>query len=210
MKKKFTITVALLLVSAAPFIWSGILTVRGTGGWSTAGLELIPVAAVLLAMLWGAVKLLARLFRLLLRRPPLNQDSLAPQITLGIIGGVILGAWIGGELRMHGFELAAERAQPLVAAVEKYFEVHGEPPEELSELIPDYLSHIPRKLPPIEIVTDERALAEYGENSWALTALVSRAMMNWDRFIYVPGGNYPVNGFGGTLERVGAWAYVHE
>lgn len=111
---------------------------------------------------------------------------------------------------MYEFELAAERAKPLVAAVEKYVEVNGQPPQELTELVPDYLSHMPQKLPPLEIVADEAALAEYGDNSWALNALVSRAMMNWDRFIYVPDGKYPASGFGGTLERVGDWAYVHE
>jgi hypothetical protein len=136
--------------------------------------------------------------------------SSASSITLGIIAGAILGIWLGTQLRMHGFELAAERAKPLVVAVEEYVAVRGVPPEELDDLVPDYLSHIPQKLPPIEIVTDERALAEYGENTWALSALVSRAMMNWDRFIYFPDRNYPESGFGGTLERVGDWAYVHE
>ncbi len=168
------------------------------------------MVAVFVVLLWGAVTLLSWLFRLVLRRPPANQSSRFPQIAIGIIGGVSLGGWIGGELRMYGFELAAERAQPVVAAVEKYVEVNGQPPKELTELVPDYLSHMPQKLPPLEIVTDEGKLAEYGDNSWALTALVSRAMMNWDRFIYVPDGKYPGNGFGGTLERVGGWVYVHE
>lgn len=203
---KSVVFIALLLVSAAPFIWSGILTLRGTGGWSTAGLELVPLGAVLLAILWGAVKLVAGLCR----RLPSNRESHSPQIAVGIVGGVIFGAWVGGELRMYGFELAAKRAISLVTAVEEYVADHGSPPEKLGKLVPDYLPRIPEKLPPLEIVTGEQALADYGGNSWALTALVSRAMMNWDRFIYFPDGNYPESGFGGTLERVGDWAYVHE
>jgi hypothetical protein len=34
--------------------------------------------------------------------------------------------------------------------------------------------------------------------------------MNWDMFLYFPKQNYPKAGYGGWLERIEDWAYVHE
>jgi len=33
---------------------------------------------------------------------------------------------------------------------------------------------------------------------------------NWDIFIYFPSQNYPEYKYGGFLEKVEDWAYVHE
>lgn len=111
---------------------------------------------------------------------------------------------------MYGFELAAARAGPMIKAIEEYTRYNGQPPEVLSALVPNYIDRLPPKLPPLEIVTDPKKLREYGDNPWALTALVSRGLLNWDRFIYFPDQAYPETGFGGGLERVEDWAYVHE
>lgn len=91
-----------------------------------------------------------------------------------------------------------------------YVSDNGQPPAALSKLVPNYLAELPAKLPPLEIVTDSQTLSEYGDNPWALTALVSQGMMNWDQFIYFPDQAHPARGFGGNLERLGTWAYVHE
>ena len=36
------------------------------------------------------------------------------------------------------------------------------------------------------------------------------ALINWDVFVYWPGGDSPDHMHGGYVERIGAWAYVHE
>jgi hypothetical protein len=33
---------------------------------------------------------------------------------------------------------------------------------------------------------------------------------SFDRFLYFPLQNYPEDGYGGSLERIGDWAYLHE
>lgn len=213
MKRKICVFTVSLILGATPYIWAGIKTIRGTGGWSTAGFELIPVGVLFLLIVWGGLKFFSGLLRRMFRQPEAKENdngSIAPRIFLGVLVGVVLGAWFGGELRMRGFERAAAEAAPLVAAIEKYVGDNGGPPATFEDLMPDYSPNVTPRLPPLEIVTAENALQEYGENSWALTALVPRAMINWDRFIYLPDGNYPASGFGGTLEPVGDWAYVHE
>lgn len=181
---------------------------RGTGGWSTSGLEI--VFPILLAFAIWLLRSIIRLSRSLEGREEAEKEDLSSQITLGIVIGFAQGIWLSGALRMYGFELAAERAEPLIDAIEQYTQDNGAPPDSIAALVPTYLSELPAKLPPVEMVTDPKKLPEYGNNPWALTALASRNLMNWDRFIYFPDQEYPERGFGGGLERVGNWAYVHE
>ena len=209
LKHRIAKTLIVAMITAAPFLWLGILAIKGAGGWSTAGIELLVLPVLFVFLIW-VLSSTIRLIRLLVRKKPANNKDPRSPIALGIIIGGILGIWIGGELRMHGFALAAERAQPLVEAIEMYVSDNGQPPAALSKLVPNYLAELPAKLPPLEIVTDPNMLSEYGDNPWVLTALVSQGMMNWDRFIYFPDQAYPARGFGGGLERLGTWAYVHE
>lgn len=209
MKKGIAITAFFVVITATPFLWPSFLMVRGTGGWSTAGIELL-VFPVLIALFIWSLGLIVRLVRFLAKRQRTDKEGWSSQITMGIIIGGVLGIWLGGELRMYGFELAAKRAEPMIEAIEKYTHDNGQPPERLSALVPNYLTELPTKLPPVEIVTDPKKLLEYGNNPWALTALVSRGLMNWDRFVYFPDQAYPERGFGGSIERVRNWAYVHE
>jgi len=209
LKKGIAVTVIFVAITATLFIWPSVLTVRGTGGWSTAGIGLL-IFPVLIALVLWSLGLIVKLVRTMAKRQQADKESRSPQITLGIFIGAVLGIWVGGELRMYGFELAAVRAEPMIGAIEEYTRDHGQPPGKLSALVPNYLNELPTKLPPLEIVTDSKELGEYGDNTWALTALVSRGLLNWDRFIYFPNQAYPERGFGGGLERIGGWAYVHE
>jgi hypothetical protein len=69
---------------------------------------------------------------------------------------------------------------------------------------------VPGRLPPIELVSGDKAREYYQGNPWVLTAIVSTGSVNWDKFLYFPLQNYPSTGYGGWLERIGDWAYVHE
>ncbi|TYC63826.1 hypothetical protein FMN52_00960 [Marinobacter sp. BW6] len=209
MKKGIAVTAIFAAITASLFIWPSVLTARGTGGWSTAGIGLLIVPVLIALVIWS-LGLIVKLVRLLAKRQQADKESRSSQITLGIVIGAVLGIWLGGELRMYGFELAAERAEPMIKAIEEFTRDNGQPPEALSALVPNYIDSLPPKLPPLEIVTDPKKLVEYGDNPWALTALVSRGLLNWDRFIYFPDQAYPEAGFGGGLERIGGWAYVHE
>lgn len=48
------------------------------------------------------------------------------------------------------------------------------------------------------------------DSPWELRIDCSRGMLNWDVFFYWPTQRYPDNIYGGIVERIGDWAYVHE
>lgn len=111
--------------------------------------------------------------------------------------------------RMAGFHRLAERSEGLVDAIRRYEADHGSAPNDLSRLVPDYLDRMPRTglgaYPDYNIW-----LRETDGNSWVLMVPTSRGPLNFDCFVYYPNGNYPETGWGGWLEPVGDWAYVHE
>jgi hypothetical protein len=54
-----------------------------------------------------------------------------------------------------------------------------------------------------------RGGARYEGNSWVLIVQTGVGW-NFDRLMYFPNQRYPEQGYGGRLERLNAWAYVHE
>ena len=63
--------------------------------------------------------------------------------------------------------------------------------------------------PKFEFVAGQKAL-DYHENPWVLCVFTPSGGINFDQFMYFPKQNYPETGYGGWLERIGDWAYVHE
>ena len=51
---------------------------------------------------------------------------------------------------------------------------------------------------------------EYEGNSWVIVVHAPLGLLDFDSFLYFPKQNYPKHGYGGYLERVEDWAYVHE
>lgn len=47
------------------------------------------------------------------------------------------------SMRKARFNRAATRAEPLVAAITRYSSVHGHPPQNLTELVPEYIRKVP-------------------------------------------------------------------
>lgn len=113
--------------------------------------------------------------------------------------------------RWEAFSL---RSQPLIAAINDYERQHGFPPESLTALVPDYLPAVPdtgmRACSEFQYFTGEVARQQYSGNPWALQVLPPVFGVGFDLVLYFPNQNYPKNGYGGWLERVGDWAYVHE
>jgi hypothetical protein len=123
----------------------------------------------------------------------------------------ILSLRVGDSIRMRAFARLAERSKPLIAAIRAYDQKHGRPPESLAALVPDFLPKVP--------ATGIRAYPEYlykvptnnyEGNPWVLYVSTPSGGINFDQFMYFPLTNYPKLGYGGWLERVGDWAYVHE
>ncbi|WP_417388626.1 hypothetical protein [Gimesia sp.] len=111
-------------------------------------------------------------------------------------------------------EAFSRRTQPLIAAINDYERQHGVPPESLTALIPDYLPAVPdtgmRACSEFQYFTGKDARQQYAGNPWALQVLPPVFGVGFDVVLYFPKQNYPKQGYGGWLEPVGVWAYVHE
>lgn len=110
--------------------------------------------------------------------------------------------------RKQGFERLAQRSQGLVTAIRQFEKENKRPPDNLGDLVPRFLPAVPRT--GIQAYPDYRYTREATyENPWSLSVNASWGA-SFDQFVYLPKLNYPEFAFGGNLERIGDWAYVHE
>ena len=125
------------------------------------------------------------------------------------VGGLVVGHWI----RLSAFDHLALRSAPLVSAIRRYELDHGEPPPTLSALVPAYLPRVPRTgmmaYPDYQYHLGPDAHRSEG-NPWALSVFTPSGGINFDQFLYLPLQNYPKMGYGGSLQRIRDWGYVHE
>jgi hypothetical protein len=203
--KSLTLRVVLLIAATtyAPYVLIHGLCLFGVG-WNVRGSELamlVPMAGIAVVFVCAPLSLV----------PRLRDGALK-----AMLGGaaLVLLLWPTGcsakLLRSAGFRLAAERAEPLIAAIERYRAAHGHPPARLDQLVPDWLLALPPRLPPLVIETGKDIPTHYHGNEWVLIASVPSGFLNFDQFLFFPNGAYPEHGYGGSLERIGRWAYVHE
>lgn len=132
-------------------------------------------------------------------------------LNLILVFAVLLAGDVCSEvLRTQAFSQLAVRARPLVAAINSFEKKNGPPPETLSQLVPTYLKQVPQ--------TGMRAYSNYkyevledNKNSpWELSVPCSQGPFNWDVFFYWPTRKYPDEIYGGGVQPIGDWAYVHE
>lgn len=126
---------------------------------------------------------------------------------------VFVGLSLGGRIRMTAFRSLAERSTPLVEAIRSYEARYGTPPPDLAALVPEFIPSVPSTgmaaYPRYEYHTGEEA-SHYHGNPWVLVVFTPSGGINFDTFMYFPLQNYPKTGYGGWLERISDWAYVHE
>lgn len=128
---------------------------------------------------------------------------------------------LANEARMVAFGRVAREAEPLVSALHRFNADNGRSPDALDELVPDYINSIPTPAVGSGLFEYFRR-EEKGEApdvdpaetialwEWCLRLRCSRGFLNWDVFVYWPSEQYPTSMYGGRVERVGRWAYVHE
>ena len=180
----------------AMVLWQGFC-LTGLGPWSTQGIEfflLVPFAGLLQIVAAGP------LYRW--SRARARNWFLAGAINVGLF---LPALWAGHHMRMVAFHLAGERAAPLITAIERHVAETGHAPSSLESLVPRWLPELPQRLPPLEIT-----VPGYEDNTWMLRASVPSGFINFDEFVYLPSQNYPEQGWGGSLQRLGRWVYLHE
>jgi len=125
-------------------------------------------------------------------------------------------AFIGGKIShkiwMEGFENLAIRSSPLVDAIKNYEHKYNQPPENLEALVQEFLPAIPKtgmgNYPDYQYEVNNPG--RWHGNPWVLYVFTPPGGIGFDMFIYFPKQNYPEKGYGGVLERIKDWAYVHE
>ena len=126
----------------------------------------------------------------------------------------VAGIVLGHKTRMVCMRAFAQRSQPLIGAIRKYELDHSMPPQSLNDLVPEYLPAVPSTgmmaYPEFRYHTGTEARDRFANNAWALSVATPSGGINFDMVLYFPEQNYPDRGYGGSLERVGDWAYVHE
>jgi hypothetical protein len=121
---------------------------------------------------------------------------------------------LGWDFRRAGFEAVADRSHSLVAAIHRFEMTHGRPPDSLEALVPEYLDTVPvtglAAYPKYQYArTSDSDSQIYLGNPWRLSIQTGYSL-GFDQFLFLPLLNYPTHGYGGWLERIGDWAYVHE
>lgn len=129
----------------------------------------------------------------------------------GLLVGIFTADSMTNRVRRKAFEDLAERSKPLIAAVRAHEAKHGRPPESLEGLVPEFLAVSPKTgigaYPNYHFIP--AAAADYDGNPWVILVRTTTGL-SFDKFMYFPLTNYPHQGYGGVLERIGDWAYVHE
>lgn len=121
---------------------------------------------------------------------------------------LLFSAWGSGLVRHYCFAQLTVRSRPVVAAIEAYQKKKGHPPANLEAMVPEFLPKYPHTgmgaYPDFNYVTPDDT------DPWRLEVPCSIGLLNWDVFFYRPSKEYGVHEYGGGVERIGDWAYVHE
>ena len=185
---------------AAPALTWQALSLIGVGSWTS----VVPLAGFLFAPLLLVFALFASAFRALPKaRAAATKTTSA---ALGLFAGICFALVMSATWYTTAIELATHRAQPLVEAIERYERENGRPPPALNVLVPQYLDRIPRRIPPFELAVT----LDYPPNEWILKSNEVGLVQGLDELFYLPHGNYEDFAWSGSIQRLGAWAYLRD
>lgn len=152
------------------------------------------------------------IIRLIPKRTRHRSLSLLIMSVLFIIPCVV-GFKLGSKVRRAGLQSFIQRSQSLISAINAYERDHSVPPYSLHDLVPNYVSAVPSTgmmaSPDYHYYSGEKASDLCAGNPWALSVSTLNAG-SFDKMLYFPDQNYPKRGYGGRLESIEDWAYVHE
>lgn len=119
------------------------------------------------------------------------------------------------HLRSAAFWRAGGTGNQVVAALNRFHGDKGKFPESLNELVPEYIPLVPSTglLGYPEFYyhkADEENDWIRGNAEFELGIECTSGGINFDRFFYWPSEQYPDFIYGGSVERIANWAYVHE
>lgn len=212
-KKQIVLALAGGLIAGVAIGWFNVLT-----EWLQVahhGTNIGMAVAVLLSFCIFAAFLAIPVFAILLiMRQTRRWAATLLAAALSLIVGFLSLAKKPADTRTKAFHNLAQRTVPLVLAITAYESDHKKLPASLADLVPDYLPSVPTTqmsvYPEFKYESGSHVGDKWHGNPWVLYVETSRGYCNWDMFIYFPKQNYPEYGYGGKIEKIGAWAYVHE
>ncbi len=195
--KKFLVKIALLYFAIlGPTIIPSIILLIGIGHWRTS-FDLL----LLLSISLCSIGVFLNLIRLFIKKHRSNAfQYLGAFLITGLL--IIPNLVISEKIRLHAFYLAGLRAEPIIVAIEKYYDENGRPPEKLENLIPEHISSIPSRIPEFRISKANE------KGTWSLTADTGTGLLNWDEFIYRSNQDY--SSTGDPIKKLGKWGYIFE
>jgi hypothetical protein len=131
-------------------------------------------------------------------------------LALLLVFVVCLGFFYTHVMRMHAFANLGQRFQPLIGAIKAYEKETGSPPSNLKLLQPKYIEKLPTSTDMGGYPNYEYQVFEDSDSKWELSVPCSSNPLNWDVCFYWPSQKYPDQIYGGSVERIDDWAYVHE
>lgn len=160
---------------------------------------------------------LGSLIGLIFKRTRNNSTLTTTVVALALFITGIISINISSNIRHNAFVKLANNSIELIEAIKTYEDQQDAAPESLNELVPNFISSVPHtgigaypEYLYTKCTTAEEIKTVCLDNPWKLTVHTSPGGINFDRFVYHPNQNYPEKAYGGTLQRIEDWAYVHE
>lgn len=113
-------------------------------------------------------------------------------------------------VRHHGFAALSERSKSLIAAISAYEKQYSKAPENLDQLVPEFLSNVPDTGMGSYPNYEYRAFSGLACGAWSLRVPCYLHPVNGDEFSYSPHSKNLGNIPGGYNEQIGDWVYFHE
>ncbi|MCW5942330.1 MAG: hypothetical protein KIS66_08870 [Fimbriimonadaceae bacterium] len=140
----------------------------------------------------------------------MGRASWLPALLSGLVAFGLsgYGLRLAASTRREVWQAYANRTMPLIAEIRAYERRHGRPPNSLED--------VGLEGPPAPGAYALRLVVpgsppDPSDERWRLVVDAGSPPGSFgDRFVYQPSGNYPEKGYGGILERMGAWGYYHE
>ena len=146
------------------------------------------------------------------RRAAVSDFLCAVVCLIFAVGYIAISIW-GSTRRTAAFAQASTNGAPIIAALEQYHADHGNYPNSLQGLIPQYATSIPRTglmgYPEFTYLNGYNDIVTLPD-SYELRINCSSGGINFDRFVYWPSETYPPTIQGNGTELIGKWVYVHE
>lgn len=175
------------------------------------GLAMILGATFLIFLLFAGLALPYYLPYLLFSRERRAWAARQSLLCIALVAGVLAGYRGSMSVRRARFAAATVRALPLIEAIEAHHKATGSLPEKLESLIPSRISELPSTgmvaYPTFSYRTSD---GDDPFKTYELAIHCTSGGINFDVFVYWPEQGYPGWMYGGWVERIGNWAYVHE